>query len=72
VAHADADQAGAFALRGMGPGEYYVAAIDRRDGIDLDDRSDDSEFLESLIAGAVRVTVAEGQLAGVIVRLIAK
>ena len=72
VAHADADRSRAFTLRGIGPGEYYVAAIDRRDGIDLDDRTDDAEFLESLITGAVRVTVAEGERTAVTVRLSAR
>jgi hypothetical protein len=51
----------AFALRGLPPGQYYVAAIDRRLGAEEAGELDNPEFLESLVAHATRVTLSEGQ-----------
>jgi hypothetical protein len=51
----------AFALRGLPPGQYYVAAIDRRLGAEEAGELENPEFLESLVAHATRVTLSEGQ-----------
>ena len=50
-----------FALRGLPPGQYYVAAIDRGRGIDVAGELENPEFLESLIAQATRITLTEDQ-----------
>jgi hypothetical protein len=47
-------------LRGLAPGEYYVAALDRR-VLDETAAIDDAEFLESLVAGATKVRLTEGE-----------
>ena len=50
----------AVSLRGLPPGEYYVTALDRR-VLDETAAIDDAEFLESLVAGATRVTLSDGR-----------
>lgn len=50
-----------FALRGLPPGQYFVAAIDRRLGVEAAGELENPEYLESLVAHATRVTLSEGQ-----------
>jgi protocatechuate 3,4-dioxygenase beta subunit len=57
VGTAATDHEGRYRLEGLPPGEYYVAAADRRRNVDVED----PDFLESLTADAARVTLGEGQ-----------
>ena len=57
VGIAAADHDARYRLEGLPPGEYYVAAADRRRSGEVED----PDFLESLTAHATRVTLAEGQ-----------
>jgi hypothetical protein len=60
---------GEVLLKGLPPGEYYVAAL----GIETligSDAQDESEFVESLVAGATRVTLTDGESRTVSVRVI--
>ena len=63
------DRAASARVRGLPAGEYYVVAIDRRV---LDDTKalDDGEFLESLVGGATRVTLTDGESRAVSVKVI--
>jgi len=61
VAYADATRNGTFAIRGIAPSEYYVAVVDRRRTLDLYNEIEDPDFLESLVAGAQRITLDEEQ-----------
>jgi hypothetical protein len=72
LAHATPDGDGAVTLRGLTPGEYDVAAIDRRQGADVESELVNPEFLESLVADATRVTLAEGRTASLVLRLVAR
>ena len=58
---ASATSAGAFEIQGLPPGEYYVAAIRDRSIDGQAQRWRDPQFLERLIAGATKVTLAEGE-----------
>ena len=49
-----------------------MAAIDRRQAADVESELVNPEFLESLIADATRVTVAEGQTVSLAQRLAAR
>jgi hypothetical protein len=49
---------GSFDVRGLPPGEYYVAAVQRA-GVDEQQYPD---LLESLVSGAVRHTLSDGQV----------
>jgi protocatechuate 3,4-dioxygenase beta subunit len=69
LAHATPDRDARFSLRGLAPGEYYVAAIDRRQAADVESELVNPEFLESVIADATRVTLAEGKTASLTLRL---
>jgi hypothetical protein len=57
VGTAATDHDAKYRLEGLPPGEYYVAAADRRKSVEVPD----PEYLESLTADAARVTLAEGQ-----------
>jgi len=68
VKSSQSSAAGTFAVTGLPPGDYWVAAIDR-----LDDTADamlDAELLESLTSRAVRITLGEGQSQNLALRLI--
>jgi protocatechuate 3,4-dioxygenase beta subunit len=52
---------GTFDLRPLAPGSYYFAAIDPPDTFDRNRTFEDPAFLESLVAGATRVTLTEGE-----------
>ena len=60
---------GSATLHGMAPGDYYVAAAAKR-VLDETTAADDMEFLESLVAGATKVTVTEGEAHSVSVSVI--
>jgi hypothetical protein len=51
------DREGTFRANGLPPGQYYVAAIDRR----LEGEWQAPEVLESLARGAIGITLVEGQ-----------
>jgi protocatechuate 3,4-dioxygenase beta subunit len=48
---------GAFAIKGLPPGEYYVVAVE---GLDRAARQDPSSFLDELLPSATRVPAAGG------------
>ena len=56
VGVAAADHDARFRLEGLSPGEYYMAAADRRRSDDVEDPA----FLESLTAYATRVILGDG------------
>jgi protocatechuate 3,4-dioxygenase beta subunit len=60
---------GEVLLKGLPPGEYYVAALGMETLIGSD-AQDESEFMESLVAGATRVTLTDGESRTVSVRVI--
>src|SRR5262249_40521331 len=68
VGHADTARDGTFAIRPLAPGDYLVARLDKRTILDVDTELDDADFLESLAAGAARLTLEEGQRATVALR----
>ena len=59
---------GTFNVRGLPPGDYWVAAIERR-GSEFEPTAD-PELLESLSSRAVRITLGEGQSQDLTLRLI--
>jgi hypothetical protein len=61
---------GTVRVSGLPPGEYYVATIDGRSRIGKAEALEDSAFLESLVADATKVTLAEGEHRAVSVRLL--
>ena len=60
---------GAVTLHGLAPGDYYLAAAARR-VLDETTAVDDGEFLESLVAGATKITLTEGETRSVSVSVI--
>jgi protocatechuate 3,4-dioxygenase beta subunit len=58
VASASADGYGRYRLTALPPADYYVAAI-RRGAVNVTREIEDAEFLESLVAGAARVTLGD-------------
>jgi Carboxypeptidase regulatory-like domain len=63
---------GRFTVRGLPPGDYLVAAVDRIPGRSADAEWQDPQFLDSIASRAVPVTVNEGQRASLNPRLIAR
>ena len=61
-------QDGTFAITGLPPGDYWVAAIDRRDS--RFEPAADPDLLESLSSRAVRITLGEGQSQDLTLRLV--
>src|SRR5262249_33155329 len=61
IASASVSADATFVLRGLVPVDYYVTVVDLRSVADLAEEIENPEFLESLVASATRVTVAEGQ-----------
>jgi hypothetical protein len=64
--------AGAFAISGLPPGQYYVAAVEWLQGNDTSGEWQDSEFLDSLSARATRVSLSEGQQLPVTLRIVTR
>lgn len=60
---------GAFAMTGLPPGEYYLAAVDRMQGDELSGEWQSPEFLESLSRGAERIRLDEGDNAALTLTL---
>jgi protocatechuate 3,4-dioxygenase beta subunit len=63
---------GTFAVADLPPGDYYVAAVDRLQGSEGFGEWQDPAFLESIAPRARRLTLADGQLASVALRLIVR
>ena len=59
---------GTFTVRGLPPGDYWVAAIERRDS--TFEPTADPDLLESLSSRAVRITLGEGQMQNLTLRLV--
>jgi hypothetical protein len=59
---------GTFTVRGLPPGDYWVAAIERRDS--AFEPTADPDLLESLSSRAVRITLGEGQSQDLTLRLV--
>jgi carboxypeptidase family protein len=57
---------GSFTIAGLPPGDYWVAAVDRLDAEDWQT----PESLDALVQGATRVTVEEGQISTIALRLL--
>ena len=55
------DAEGAFVVRDLPPGDYFVAAVDRRRASEDNGEWMNPELLDSLTPGASRITLAEGQ-----------
>jgi Carboxypeptidase regulatory-like domain len=68
VGYAFATRDGRFAIRGLAPGEYCVAVVDRRQTADLPAEIGNAELLESLVVGAQRMTLDDGQRVQVALR----
>jgi hypothetical protein len=63
---------GTFTIRGLAPSDYYVAVVARRTVVDVNAEIENPEFLESLVAGATRVTLAESARTSVMLKLSAR
>jgi hypothetical protein len=61
---------GAFTVRALPAGEYFVAALDRIPGTDAGTEWQDPDFLEANSRGATRVTLTEGQHAALTLKLV--
>jgi hypothetical protein len=57
---------GSFTIDGLAPGDYWVTAVDRLESSDWQT----PDVLDSLVQGATRVTVEEGQIATISLRLL--
>jgi hypothetical protein len=68
LGRADATRDSTFSIRGLAPADYYVAVVDKRIVADVTAEIENPEFLESLVAGAARVTLSEGQRARLMLR----
>ena len=63
---------GTFSIRGLPPGEYFVAAVDRIPGTEADGEWQDPELLESITNRAQTITLTDGQKVAVTPRLIVR
>jgi uncharacterized protein (DUF2141 family) len=70
VAHVAAASDGAFDVRPLAPGSYYLAAVDPSDDFERHRPFEDPAFLESLAARATRVTLGEGETLQATLRVI--
>ena len=59
-------------MRGLPAGNYLLAAINGTDVANVGDEIDNPDFLESLVAGATRVTLSEGRRVSLALRLLAR
>jgi len=57
IVQARPDNTGAYYLAALPPGEYYICAVTDVDATDMYEAA----FLESLMPGAIKVTLAEGE-----------
>ena len=72
VGHADVYYEGTFDVSALAPGDYYVSVVENRRVLDVGAEIENPEFLESLVAGATRVSLAEGQRATLQLKLVAR
>jgi carboxypeptidase family protein len=63
-------QDGAFRLTGVVPGDYWAVAVDRLDGSEVAGDLQNPEVLDALASRAVRITLGEGQLQNLTLRLV--
>ncbi len=63
---------GSFAIAGLPPAEYYVAAVDWMQGNEGFGEWQDPKFLNALAPRATRVVLSEGQSISVALRLIVR
>ena len=68
IGYAELERDGTFSVRGLPPGDYHVAAIDKRLTSDVFGDLRDPDVLESLVAASKRVTLDEGQRVSVSLR----
>jgi hypothetical protein len=68
IAAATCDREGHFRIEGLPPGDYYVAALDKREVADVYGEIGNVEFLETLVPGAQRIALVEGQRATLTLR----
>jgi len=61
LAHATPDEEGAFSVRGLPPGDYYVVAVEGGTEVVENGAHEDPEWLERLAAGAISVSVRAGE-----------
>jgi hypothetical protein len=59
-------------VRALPPGDYYVAAVDKRGIADVAGEIENPDFLESLVANATRVTIGAGQRVSLTLRVLAR
>jgi hypothetical protein len=57
---------GSFTITGLAPGDYWITAVDRLEPGDWQT----TDVLDGLVQGATRVTVEEGQIATISLRLL--
>jgi hypothetical protein len=67
---APAGVGGAFRVGGVPPGDYFVAAVDRIDGTPDGGEWQTPDVLTRLVAGATRISVAEGESRTATLRLV--
>ena len=72
VAVADASGDASFAVRGLPPADYYIAAVDKRRIADVAGETENPEFLESLVANATRMALGAGQRTSLTLRVSAR
>ena len=69
---AASDTNGAFSIRDLPPGVYFVAAVDKRRASEDNGEWLNPEVLDTLTAGASRITLSEGQKTSTSLRLLAR
>jgi hypothetical protein len=65
-------QTGTFSVERLPAGEYYVAAVNRLEGADVEGEWHDPEFLRTLALRATRVRLAESQQLSVSLRMLVR
>jgi hypothetical protein len=68
IAAATCDREGHFRIEGLPPGDYYVAALDKREVADVYGEIGNVAFLETLVPGAQRIALVEEQRATLTLR----
>jgi hypothetical protein len=69
LAHRTVGPDGSFAVRGLPPGDYLIAAVERLTGGGQDDEWQAPELLDALVRDAKSLTLVEGQQLTVDVKL---
>jgi hypothetical protein len=72
IAHTTVSATGMFSLRGLPPGDYFVAAVDRVRGSDEDGEWADPGLLDALAARAAHLTLNEGESVSLTLPLLAR